>query len=207
MIVSDICLSSLVSLLPLDASVSSTPKELCQSNAAQAPAAPSKSPQDSEAAKDGNNNVRPVTRTTNPPVIKPAASADKAPKTEESCLANGGGNGAPDQLPAVAEVKVPVVDTKASKQQQPNGAVKSSANVVPTSSNPMSSSVGVAAGPVTTSVPSGVLSYAQVAQREKDLGAGDGEKEGVVVKDNNSSATVNASGGKKEKKEAAGAGE
>lgn len=186
--------------------MSSTPKELCQSNAAQAPAAPSKSPQDSEAAKDGNNNVRPVTRTTNPPVIKPAAPADKAPKTEESCLANGGGNGAPDQLPAAAEVKLAAVDVKASKQQ-PNGAVKSSANVVPTSSNPMSSSVGVAAGPVTTSVPSGVLSYAQVAQREKDLGAGDGEKEGVVVKDNNSSATVNASGGKKEKKEGAGAGE
>lgn len=184
-----------MSLLSSDASVSSTPKELCQSNAAQAPAAPSKSTQDSEAAKDGNNNVRPVNRTTNPPVIKTAAPADKAPKTEESCLANGGG-GAPDQLPAAAEVKIAVADPKASKQ--PNGAVKSSANVVPTNSNPMTSS----AGPVTTTVSSGVLSYAQVAQREKDLGAGDGDKE-VVAKDNNSSAA----GGKKEKKEATGAGE
>lgn len=157
-----------------DASVS-TPKELCQSNV-QPPATAPPSSESSGPAKDSNNNVRPGTRsTTNHPVIKPTATAAKATKTDELQ-----GNGE-----AVAAAAEPSVDEGAGDAEAAlaDRAQKSSSNVVPTNDSCSSAQA--------SSSSSGVLSYAQVAQREKDLGSCAGpEKEGS--KDNNASSSAGA---------------
>lgn len=174
----------------------STPKELCQSNAAPAPVAvTAKLLHDSEGpapATDSNNNVRPANRAgaTNHPVIKPAATADKATKTAVESLLSNGDCGDVSSDPAAAVGVVDRAQTKAGRQtpQTPNGgALKAPSNAVPTNSNPSNMQGGggatATAAPTTAAagVVSGVLSYAQVAQRENDLG-GAGDKD--TVKDN-----------------------
>lgn len=179
-----------------DASVSSTPKELCQSNDQQQPPAAAAGAvaksKDSETghAKDSNNNVKPVNKSTTTrkhPVIKPAATAEKANKTEESPLSNMGGAAAVASTPSEALATASDVAELTKPENEPpppSAALKSPSNAVPTSSS--SSSAG--GGSVLS-----VLSYAQVAQRENDLGC----QGGGVEKDNKNTPSSTTDSSKK----------